>query len=276
MIDRIKIQKFKCLTNEDMEFKPLTILTGTNNSGKSSLLQSILLVAAAYNPINRNKMNTLISKYINLPARVELMVNKSWYTLPFMIDGKDYHSLLPFEDTLYFLSANRIGTEDVALLSDDIKVGYKGEYLFGSFYKYILMSRDESVDSMMCKIIPPGVMFDSILSYLRSIYNNLSIAAYNKQSGSSSDNLSPDDIEIFINRLKLDIDPLNIMINKFDISSKLNIWLSYITGTYNYLSVKKINSDKVQIAFIQDTGIEIDPFNIGDGTSYVSKIEGVN
>lgn len=43
MITKIEIENFKCFEKEAIDIKPLTILTGTNSSGKSSLLQALLL-----------------------------------------------------------------------------------------------------------------------------------------------------------------------------------------------------------------------------------------
>lgn len=43
MITKIEIENFKCFKKEAIEIKPLTILTGTNSSGKSSLIQAILV-----------------------------------------------------------------------------------------------------------------------------------------------------------------------------------------------------------------------------------------
>ncbi len=43
MVQQIIINNFKCFDALDLEFRPLTILTGTNSSGKSSLIQAILL-----------------------------------------------------------------------------------------------------------------------------------------------------------------------------------------------------------------------------------------
>lgn len=43
MIQSIHIQNFKSIENQTFNFKPLTILTGANSSGKSSVIQAILL-----------------------------------------------------------------------------------------------------------------------------------------------------------------------------------------------------------------------------------------
>lgn len=48
MLQRVQIKNFKCLQNHEFELKPLTILAGANGSGKSSLIQAILLLQACY------------------------------------------------------------------------------------------------------------------------------------------------------------------------------------------------------------------------------------
>ena len=45
MIRDIHIKGFKCFDDETLELRILTILTGTNSSGKSSLIQAILISA---------------------------------------------------------------------------------------------------------------------------------------------------------------------------------------------------------------------------------------
>jgi predicted ATPase len=41
MINRLRIQRFKCLRDVEMTFEPLTVLIGPNDSGKSSILQAL-------------------------------------------------------------------------------------------------------------------------------------------------------------------------------------------------------------------------------------------
>ena len=43
MIDRLKIENFKCFSELSMEFRPFTLLCGVNSSGKSSVIQALLL-----------------------------------------------------------------------------------------------------------------------------------------------------------------------------------------------------------------------------------------
>ena len=48
MMHRIQIKNFKCLQKHEFELKPLTILAGANGSGKSSLIQAVLLFQDCY------------------------------------------------------------------------------------------------------------------------------------------------------------------------------------------------------------------------------------
>ena len=44
MIDKLKLTNFKCFKEETIHFKPMTILTGANAAGKSSVIQAFLLM----------------------------------------------------------------------------------------------------------------------------------------------------------------------------------------------------------------------------------------
>ena len=48
MIESMEITSFKCIHHESIEFAPLTLLAGPNSSGKSTVLQAILLGTCAH------------------------------------------------------------------------------------------------------------------------------------------------------------------------------------------------------------------------------------
>ena len=58
MIYSMEITSFKCIHHESIEFAPLTLLAGPNSSGKSTVLQAILLGTCAHqsqeNLVRRN------------------------------------------------------------------------------------------------------------------------------------------------------------------------------------------------------------------------------
>jgi len=49
VIKRLRIRNFKAFRDQELEFAPLTLLAGLNGSGKSSVLQSLLLLRQSYN-----------------------------------------------------------------------------------------------------------------------------------------------------------------------------------------------------------------------------------
>lgn len=48
MISSLRLINFKPFENQLLEFKPLTLLSGLNSTGKSSVLQSLLLLRQSY------------------------------------------------------------------------------------------------------------------------------------------------------------------------------------------------------------------------------------
>ncbi len=48
MIRLLRLQNFKCFENQSFHMGPLTVLTGLNNTGKSSVIQSLLLLRQSY------------------------------------------------------------------------------------------------------------------------------------------------------------------------------------------------------------------------------------
>ncbi len=48
MISKLNIQNYKSHLNSEIDFKPLTVFTGKNGAGKSSIIQSLLLLRQSY------------------------------------------------------------------------------------------------------------------------------------------------------------------------------------------------------------------------------------
>lgn len=148
MIQNIYIQNFKSIENQTFDFKPLTILTGTNSSGKSSVIQAILLYSH-----HSAKNNNSLKEYLkelgdsqslvykkssqNKQIRIQPKINdKDMETLVFDEQWNTIKQipLITFEQKLYYISANRIGQENLPKNDDDEKCGVNGEYIFG-FYE---------------------------------------------------------------------------------------------------------------------------------------------
>src|SRR5712692_8331431 len=48
MIRLVRLQNYKCFENQLLEFNALTLLSGLNNTGKSTVIQSLLLLRQSY------------------------------------------------------------------------------------------------------------------------------------------------------------------------------------------------------------------------------------
>ncbi|WP_069470229.1 AAA family ATPase [Candidatus Marithrix sp. Canyon 246] len=145
MLSKLEIENFKSIDSQVFTIKPLTILTGLNSTGKSSLIQAILLLSRFYSYSKQDIVSTLVAhfsdfseirnKYKNAKF---LKISADHYSLLMDYDNVEHSTVLDgaalnYEDKLYYLSANRIGQEQLALLSKEQKIGRNGEYIFGYF-----------------------------------------------------------------------------------------------------------------------------------------------
>lgn len=146
MIQQISINNFRGIVSENLELKPLTLLTGLNSTGKSTCFQAIL--AALYYSSNKNA-NILLSSYdlsfttnrnrnvnakdINIVVKTDNEKHFSTHIYQDMIHSEKIGEI-DLEDSIYYLSANRLAYNlDMEAVSPKFKVGIQGEYIFGTF-----------------------------------------------------------------------------------------------------------------------------------------------
>jgi len=70
MITKLSLENFKIFQKQDFDLAPLTLITGINGMGKSSIIQSLLLLKQSYSLRYLNKQNKvdLDNDYINLES----------------------------------------------------------------------------------------------------------------------------------------------------------------------------------------------------------------
>ena len=155
MINNIKIKNFKALDEEELNFKSLTLLAGTNSSGKSSVIQALLL----YSLEITGEKHSSLSKYLNflrkdkigllnfnLGAReftiqvnnqAKLSYEKGERVFDVIGTKKTVEEMLSYEnESLVYLCADRIGTREFYLKNDNPeidKIGIYGEYAMDYF-----------------------------------------------------------------------------------------------------------------------------------------------
>jgi predicted ATPase len=153
MLKQLSIKNFKSIDQATLALTPLTILTGANSSGKSSTIQTLLLLIKNSGSANHYSMDELL-RYLesfsairnkkNNAKRVQIEAIDSddvTHSLDITMDGSETDSTLAYtyeargkEPELLYLNANRLGAQDLIPLSQR-KVGFVGEYLFSYFHK---------------------------------------------------------------------------------------------------------------------------------------------
>ena len=151
MIDSIEIKGFKCINQELLRLAPLTVLAGPNSSGKSTVLQAILLGASAHAQKNLPQLKEVVkpfsqfrevyNRYHNAQA-VEIVVSGGGGAAPIRQSLRADASTelqpaqagqLDYESSLFYLCANRVGPEELAELNRELRIGQNGQYALGYF-----------------------------------------------------------------------------------------------------------------------------------------------
>ncbi|WP_214879366.1 MULTISPECIES: DUF3696 domain-containing protein [unclassified Exiguobacterium] len=73
MINTLYCKNFKCYLSTEIDFQQFTVISGKNSSGKSTIIQAILLYYAS---LNSNKVNLHNIFNLNLVGQKELVCNK--------------------------------------------------------------------------------------------------------------------------------------------------------------------------------------------------------
>lgn len=142
MIRKLSLKGFKNIQNEEFIMKPITVLTGLNSTGKSSVLQSVLVLnkeitlnGIRYLDSVNSAFSTLRNIYINArKISITCETDKGTVDYQFTSDNKSispehYEGIIPeFEKELFYLSTNRIGVENDATLSAAWVCGMDGRF----------------------------------------------------------------------------------------------------------------------------------------------------
>ncbi len=162
MIKLLRLKNFKCFEDEELCFRPLTLLSGLNGMGKSSVIQSLLLLRQSYlQGLLQKKLIALNGDLTRLgTAQDVLYEDAKEYQFGFEIENVDisracwtfsydreadvleqispkvsetiFHTTL-FQDQFHYLQAERIGPSTSFEISDyqvrqHSQLGNRGEY----------------------------------------------------------------------------------------------------------------------------------------------------
>jgi len=128
MLNSIYLKNFKSFKElKELELKPITILSGTNSCGKSSILQSILLLKQTLESKNINQTALLNGRFVHLGVFENLIYEKNakesiTFRLKFKISKEDYSAKARGDIPLHYYLRDLLSEEHYDLP--------KAEYLF--------------------------------------------------------------------------------------------------------------------------------------------------
>lgn len=197
MINNIVLSNFKSILNWTIDFSNLTVLTGLNASGKSSVIQALRIIDAAYDE-NKKIGNIELSEHVR-PQFLKSKLSKDDY---YQIDANtgvaefslrvktasDSYNAGIVDTTasfprIYYLSADRLGPTNTMSLppSGEPFIGEKGQFVvdFLDKNKYSkinnkLLYREDASNLLMENVngwlgkIAPNVSFNYEIEPLRS------------------------------------------------------------------------------------------------------------
>jgi len=168
MIEKLHLEAFKSFEKERLEFRNLTILTGTNGSGKSSVIQAILQLSLYLNKDFASPLVKYLGFISNFDEAVNFDMDVNEYKLgldafsshiEFSFDRRDggWSSWGEIEEkisyskgNLVFLSADRIGPQDTyeKNINPLDKFGIYGEYAI-SFLEKARREKYQVIDELV-------------------------------------------------------------------------------------------------------------------------------
>ena len=157
MIEALKLRNFKCFRDHQFNFKPLTILAGSNATGKSSIIQSILLAYQTIKEKESGKQWVDINKsydihlgkatsvrsnnFVGDPNTINITLdyNAMQYDFLYKIDENVYPNAFYINNckldefansNIRYLKAERVGPRlFTSMNSQPYFLGYNGEYV---------------------------------------------------------------------------------------------------------------------------------------------------
>ena|SRR5680860_204997 len=177
MLKTLDVTAYKCIEAQTFDLAPLTLVTGTNSSGKSTVLQAILVGMSYLKQGKLSYLRDLVKPYVQLEdvlcrtvdaRQVDIgLITTEGQSLntfitekaPGFIGDQDY--LYEYEETLFYLCANRSGPEELAELSKELQIGAQGQYALG----YLEQHKDKPLSPELCRPEAPAQTLKAQLAW---------------------------------------------------------------------------------------------------------------
>lgn len=193
MITQLTLKNFKSFLNTTIDFSPLTVLTGMNASGKSTIIQAIRMVKQS---CGDGRGNPILEDHV-MPNQLKSKLTKDdFYTLSFINDEKTYSTHIDSIqsesfgfiaddgqrktelESIHYISADRYGPKNqlpAGNVNEIRNVGEKGEFVISFIDKNQYSKVSEKV-----KLNPDSDnLFDNVNSWLAFVSKD-SLLSYEK------------------------------------------------------------------------------------------------
>jgi len=238
MIEKIKLVNFKCFDEIEIPLNKLTLLAGGNGSGKSTIIQALLLIAQSYNGNNKISQIDFMGKYVKLGYS-----NDIYYEFN---DKEPIITLnLTFKDKNRIQLSSNYESQKSSLKCECAGEFYGNESLVNGNFEYIAADRisPEKVFSVFSNDDNLGIHGEYVMNYI------------------SSYGLKPILEEICNNQVE------NTLV------SQLDYWLSRLFNGFCLKFEEVLKSDTISLRFQEvsrsDRSNEHRPINVGFGITYV-------
>lgn len=156
MINSVGLENFKSFREAIVPFRPLTVLSGLNNCGKSSIIQSLRMFERSFSGVSpyidgHGSLKELRSKLASPheKVKIELDFNNGRKESLILHENDKYQNSPKFSPLVSFISADRLGPQTYLPLSNIFnsfpKIGDRGEYVY------------EFIDKLSFAVVPETI-----------------------------------------------------------------------------------------------------------------------
>lgn len=177
MLKTLDIKAYKCIKAQTFELAPLTLVTGTNASGKSTLLQAILVGMSYLKQARLSYLRDVVKPYVQWEDVLCRTADADQVDIALTTtDGQYLHTCITesvailkgvedapyeYEESLFYLCANRSGPEELAELSKELLIGPMGQYALG----YLELYKDKPLPAELCRAQAPAKTLKAQLAW---------------------------------------------------------------------------------------------------------------
>ena len=198
-INSLQLKNFKCLSDVKFEFGNLNLLAGANGCGKSSLMQSLLLLRQTYEQAGHTKILLTYGKYVNLGMAKDILYEyaEDDEDISYVLEG-DYGK----EKLTYAYEAEK----RMLIEREEVVDGDNGFNLWGDSFEYLSAERisPQTIYSSVEEGLLLGMHGENALNFLEKYGDSIEkIQKYHDNSVEKYEKLS--NYEEYISEIKREL-----------------------------------------------------------------------